>query len=105
MEVYFKDLISEEASLERLVDDLSRVVQGVDDLAKAIGVNLAEPSHSEVAHRLSHLKEKCQAMKLQVIEKARATDRMVRENPYPTLAIAFVVGLLAGLKIRRSLRA
>ena len=37
MEVYFKELISKDSSLDKLVDDLERVVQGADDLAKSIG--------------------------------------------------------------------
>jgi len=31
MELYYKDLISEDASLEKLVDDLMLVVQGAND--------------------------------------------------------------------------
>ena len=40
MEVYFKELISKDASLNKLVDDLQRVVQGVDQLA-VVKIDLA----------------------------------------------------------------
>ena len=99
MEVYFKDLISKEASLEKLVDDLSRVVQGVDDFAKAIGVSLASASRSDVAQRLSRLRSNCERVKVELIAKIRATDKSVRENPYPYIAIALVAGLFVVNKL------
>jgi ElaB/YqjD/DUF883 family membrane-anchored ribosome-binding protein len=98
MEVYFKALISKEASLEKLVDDLERVVQGTDDFAKSIGVNLAEP-HTEMARRLLQLKERCQRLNREIIAQAQATDRLVRMHPYPFIAVAAVLGLLAGAKL------
>jgi ElaB/YqjD/DUF883 family membrane-anchored ribosome-binding protein len=98
MEVYFKELISEESSLEKLVDDLQRVVQGADDLARSIGVDLAEPQ-SEVARRLRQLKEKCQRINREIIGHARATDRLVRRNPYSFVAAAAVLGVLLGAKV------
>ena len=36
MEVYYKELISADASLDKLVDELTRVVQGADELAEAL---------------------------------------------------------------------
>jgi ElaB/YqjD/DUF883 family membrane-anchored ribosome-binding protein len=98
MEVYFKELISKEASLEKLVDDLERVVQGTDDFAKSIGVNLAEP-HTEMAHRLLRLKERCQRINQEIVAQAQATDRLVRKHPYPFIAAATVLGMLAGAKL------
>ena len=51
MEVYYKDFISEETSLEKLVDDLARVVQGADELAQASGVHLPEEKRREITTR------------------------------------------------------
>ena len=50
MELYYKDLISEEASLERLVDDLMLVVQGADQFADASGA-LSGPKKEEIRSR------------------------------------------------------
>lgn len=100
MEVYFKELISKEAALEKLVDDLEKVVRGTDDFARSLGESLYEPG-SEIARRLRHLKEKCQSLKLEIIERAQATDRLVRNNPYSFVAAAALVGLAAGLTLRR----
>jgi ElaB/YqjD/DUF883 family membrane-anchored ribosome-binding protein len=99
MEVYFKQLISKDASLEKIVDDLERVVQGADDLAKSIGVNLEEHPRSEVARRLLELKENCQRISDEIIARAQATDRIVRKNPYSFIGAAVVLGVLVGAKL------
>jgi Uncharacterized conserved protein len=96
MEVYFKDLISKDASLEKLVDDLSRVVQGADDYARAVGANVSEETRNEVVGRLNRLKQNCAALKSHAVTGARATDRLVRANPYKSLALVFAAGFLAG---------
>lgn len=101
MEVYFKDLISKEASLEKLVDDLSLVVQGVDDYARAIGATLPTDT-KEVAGRLQSLKRRCGQLRDGAVLGAQATDKLVRRNPYQAVAFTFVAGLvLGGLLLRR----
>lgn len=97
MELYFKELISKEASLEKLVDDLERVVQGADDFAKAIGVDLAASAHSDVARRLHRMKENCQRISSAIVSKARDTDRVVRKNPYVFVGAAVLVGMIVGV--------
>ena len=94
MEVYFKELISKEASLDKLVDDLERVVQGADDLAQSLGDKLAE--RPEIRQRLERLKDGCQRINQEIVEGAQATDRLVRRNPYPFIGAAVLVGLWAG---------
>lgn len=98
MELYFKELISEDASLEKLVDDLERVVQGVDDFAKAIGVDLTQGDRSDVARRLQRLKTGCERIKSGIVSKARATDRLVRKKPYVFVAAAVLAGMVVGVK-------
>jgi ElaB/YqjD/DUF883 family membrane-anchored ribosome-binding protein len=99
MEVYFKELISKEASLEKLIEDIEGVVQGADHLAKSIGVNLAEEPRTELAHRLRHLKESCQRINRDIIAHAQATDRMVRKNPYSFIGLAAVLGIFVGARL------
>jgi ElaB/YqjD/DUF883 family membrane-anchored ribosome-binding protein len=101
MEVYYKDFISEETSLEKLVDDLARVVQGADELAQASGVNLPEDKRREIRTRLERLKEQCGKLKEQAVAGARATDKLLRRHPYSSLGIAIGCGLLMGLLLCR----
>ena len=62
-------------NLDRLLDDIKVVVRDGQELLKS--------SYSGV--------------KEQAIERARITDRAVREHPYQTLGIVFGVGLLLGV--------
>ena len=95
MEVYFKDLISKEASLDKLVDDLA---QEADDFAQTIGAGMSEESRREVAHRADRLKQSCRRLKENAVAGVQATDRLVRRNPYASLGLAAVLGLLVALK-------
>jgi ElaB/YqjD/DUF883 family membrane-anchored ribosome-binding protein len=97
MEVYFKELISKDSSLDKLVDDLERIVQGADDLAKSLGPKLAELP--ELAGRVERIKETCARINEEIIESARATDRFVRKNPYYFMGGAVLVGMLVGAKL------
>jgi ElaB/YqjD/DUF883 family membrane-anchored ribosome-binding protein len=97
MEVYFKELISKDSSLDKLVDDLERVVQGADDLAKSLGPKLAE--RPELAQRVNRLRETCQRINQEIIEGAQATDKFVRSNPYYFIGGAVLLGMLVGAKL------
>ena len=98
MEVYFKDLISDEASLEKLVDDLTRVVHDANDFVQAVGGNLSEESREEIASRLEQLKAGYRRLRDQALAGARVTDRWLREYPYAVLGAAFVLGLWLGAR-------
>ena len=96
MELYYKDLISEEGSLEKLVDDLMLVVQGAEEFAQAAGANLSGEGKEEITSRLARLKERCRQLKRQTVATAVAADKVVRQYPYSGLGFAFGLGLLAG---------
>ena len=97
MELYYKDLISEEASLEKLVDDLMLLVQGADEFAQAAGVTLGPQPKAEITTRLERLRESCRRVKHQAIVGARATDKLLRQHPYSSLGLVFAAGVLAGM--------
>ena len=101
MELYYKDLISEEASLDKLVDDLMLVVQGVDAFAQAAGLTLSDQPSAEIASRLQRLKASCGRVRKQAIASALATDKLVRQYPYSSLGFAFGAGLLSALLMSR----
>jgi ElaB/YqjD/DUF883 family membrane-anchored ribosome-binding protein len=105
MEVYYKDLISEDASLEKLVEDLSLVVQGAEEFAQEAGATVHPEKKVEISTRLQRLKEGCFKIRAQAIGGARATDEVLRRNPYSFAGFAFVTGLLAGVLLCRSRRA
>jgi ElaB/YqjD/DUF883 family membrane-anchored ribosome-binding protein len=101
MELYYKNLISEEASLEKLVDDLMRVVQGVEELAQAAGADPEDIRTEELAGRLAFLKNSFQQLKERTVATARSADKVVRDHPYASLGWAFALGLLAAALLSR----
>jgi ElaB/YqjD/DUF883 family membrane-anchored ribosome-binding protein len=102
MELYYKDLISEETSLEKLVDDLMLVVQGADALAEAAGAALPEAPKQEITTRLQRLKESCRRAKEQAKRSALAAGKVVRQYPYSSAGFAFAAGLLLGVMLAHS---
>src|SRR5262249_42871817 len=97
MELYYKDLISEDASLERLVDDLMLLGQGANDFAEEAGLGLATKPREELVGKLERLKASCRRLKEQAVAGAMAADKTMRRYPYSSLGIAFGLGVLAGL--------
>ena len=104
MELYYKDLISEEASLEKLVDDLMLTVQGADEFVAAAGPGLDSARKQELLSRLERLKQTCLQMRNQAMATARATDKMLRRFPYSSLGLAFAAGVIVGALVRRPSR-
>jgi ElaB/YqjD/DUF883 family membrane-anchored ribosome-binding protein len=101
MELYFKELISEDASLDKLVDDLLLVVQGADEFAQAAGVHLSAGPKEELTSRLQHLKEGCHRVRKQAIAGALAAQETMRQYPYSSAGFAFAFGLLVGALFKR----
>ena len=101
MELYYKDLISEDASLEKLVDDLMLVVQGAEEFAQAAGATLSGERKQEITSRLARLKAACQNVREHTKATALAADKILRRYPYSSLGFAFALGLLAGVLVRR----
>jgi len=102
MELYYKDLISEEASLEKLVDDLMLVVQGADEFVQAAGATLEGAKKEEITTQLQRLKEGCRRVQRQAVASALAVDKVLHQYPYSSVGFAFGAGLLMGILLKRS---
>ena len=50
---------------------------------------------------LSELKTMLQRVQQKTIERAKATNEVIREHPYETIGIAFGLGVLLGFLARR----
>jgi ElaB/YqjD/DUF883 family membrane-anchored ribosome-binding protein len=101
MELYYKDLISEEASLEKLVDELMLIVQGADEFVRANGATFQGPQKEEITTLLQRLKDRCQRVQRQAVASALAIDKVLHQYPYSALGFAFAFGLLAGKLFNR----
>jgi len=101
MELYYKDLISKETSLEKLVDDLMLVVQGADEFAQAARTGLGTFEKEEITSRLQRLKSGCAHLQKSAVAGALAADKLMRRYPYSTAGFAFACGLLTAHCLKR----
>src|SRR5258706_9952869 len=92
MEVYFKNLSSDEVSTEKLVEDLMMLVQDAEQLVKATGANIGEASRTELVSALERVRTRAETIKHRAVAGAQATDRLIRDNPYRSLGVVFAVG-------------
>jgi len=98
------DSRAEQVNREKLVQDLKAVVRDAEDLIKATAGELSEKT-KEARQRLTGAIQSAQSTLTDFEARARAgarvTDRLIRENPYPSLGIALFGGLLLGALINR----
>ena len=94
----------EEVTREKLVGDLKTVAHDAEALLKATAGDLGEKAKEARARltvALEKAKETYQKVQDQAIAGAKATDRCIREHPYPAIGFAFALGLVFGLLIKR----
>jgi ElaB/YqjD/DUF883 family membrane-anchored ribosome-binding protein len=92
------------ASAEKLIRDFKVVLQDAEDLIKATAGDIEDKTRearAKLAGALVVAKETCNKLEETVAAGARATNDIVREHPYESIGIAFGVGLLAGILLKR----
>ncbi len=93
-----------ETSTEKLLNDLAAVVHDGEELLKAGAQDLSEKSlaaRERLAAALQVAKETRARLQDRAVEGAKAADKMIRENPYQSVGIAFGIGVLIGILINR----
>jgi ElaB/YqjD/DUF883 family membrane-anchored ribosome-binding protein len=91
-------------SREKLAADLKRVVRDSEELLQSSAGLVGEKAHALreiLARRLESAKTTYRRLEARAKEGAKATDRVIRDNPYQTIGVAFGLGLLLGLVVRR----
>ena len=84
--------------------DLKRVVQDSEELLVDSTRATGEQAHElreRLARKLEVARSTCHQLEEKTRGGARATDKLVREHPYPTIGIAFGVGIVIGLLLKR----
>ncbi len=91
-------------SREKLAEDLRELIRDAEQLLKT-GADQAGEKAAELRARLqeslSRAKETCRRLEDRAIAGARAADRVIRDHPYETVGVAFVLGLLVGILVNR----
>jgi ElaB/YqjD/DUF883 family membrane-anchored ribosome-binding protein len=93
-----------EQSAEKLLQDLKAVVHDGEELIKAGAADLSErgvAARERLAAALKAARETGRKLEERAVAGAKATDQAIREHPYQSIAIAFGVGILIGVLIKR----
>jgi len=93
-----------EESTERLLSDLKAVVRDGEELLKAGAQELGERglvARERLTAALEMAKDTAKKLQIQARISAQQTDRLIRENPYQSVGVAFGIGMLFGIIINR----
>jgi ElaB/YqjD/DUF883 family membrane-anchored ribosome-binding protein len=101
METYFPNILAEQGTREKLVHDLITLVHDAEDLVRATGENLAAKSRDDLIAALERVKASCRKLEAQASMGANNADKLIRENPYRSVGVAFGIGLLLGVLVAR----
>jgi len=102
MEVYFDNLTSEKAHLDKLAQDMESLVQDAEEFVQTGATTLPENERRKLAEILARLRSTAGQIKQQAVNGMKAADRIVREHPYQTAGVALGMGLLVGALLGRS---
>jgi len=110
MDTHFPTLQNNQSSLarERVMADLRTLARDAEDLLKATAGDASEKV-KEVRARLTVALERartsCDELQAQGLESARVAaqraDETIRSHPYESIGVAFGVGVLLGVLIKR----
>lgn len=93
-----------EESTERLLQDLKAVVADGEELLRAGATEWGErgaAAREKLQAALEIARDTQKKIQERATETAQATDRLIRQNPYQALGIAFGAGMLFGIILTR----
>jgi|SRR4051812_10546988 len=93
-----------EDSTEKLLQDLKAVVNDGEELLRAGANELSErgmAARERLTAALEVAKDTQRKLQERAMAGAKATDRIIRENPYQSIGVAFGIGMLIGVLINR----
>jgi len=93
-----------EVTTQKLIEDLKTVVRDGEELLKAKAKDLSQKGVA-ARERLAAGVQAANELRYKLQEQAaagmRATDQLVRENPYQSLGIVFGLGVFVGMLLKR----
>lgn len=91
-------------SINSMKDSMDNITDDTHALLAATA-NVAEEKVVQARNRLTaamaSAKETYAVVQKKAVEGAKATDKVIRENPYQAVAVAFGVGALVGFLLSR----
>jgi ElaB/YqjD/DUF883 family membrane-anchored ribosome-binding protein len=87
-----------------LAENLHSVTQDAENLIRETSNGLSEKARearARLAASLASARAGLSKINAKAIEGAKATDRVIRANPYQAIGVAFGVGILLGVLVTR----
>ncbi len=84
-------------SMDKVSDDTRALLAATADVAEEKVVQ----ARNRLTAAMTAAKETYAVVQKKAVEGAKATDKVIRENPYQAVAVAFGVGALVGFLISR----
>lgn len=88
----------------QVTDPYKSMAQDAESFVQETATGLGEKARearARLAASLASAKANMARINEKAVEGAKATDRVIRENPYPTMGVAFGLGILIGVLVTR----
>jgi ElaB/YqjD/DUF883 family membrane-anchored ribosome-binding protein len=88
----------------QLTENFKSVTSDAENFVKETASGLgdrARDARARLAASLASARESLGRLNEKAIEGAKATDKVIRDHPYPSIGIAFGVGILIGVLVTR----
>jgi ElaB/YqjD/DUF883 family membrane-anchored ribosome-binding protein len=84
-------------SVDTITDDTRALISAAAEVAE----EKVGEARNRLASAMAAAKDTCAALQQKAVESAKATDKVIRANPYQAVGIAFGVGALVGFLLSR----
>jgi ElaB/YqjD/DUF883 family membrane-anchored ribosome-binding protein len=81
-----------QGNVDNITDDAKSLLDATADVASEKVVQ----ARNRLTSALEAAKDAYATVQKKTVESAKATDKVIRENPYQAIGIAFAVGVLVG---------
>jgi ElaB/YqjD/DUF883 family membrane-anchored ribosome-binding protein len=89
---------------QKLADNLHSITEDAESFVRETGSGLSEKAREARARltaSLASARAGLTKLNEKAIEGAKATDRVIRDNPYQSIGVAFGLGILIGVLVTR----
>jgi ElaB/YqjD/DUF883 family membrane-anchored ribosome-binding protein len=90
---------------QKLADNLHSITEDAENFVRETGSGLSEKAREARARltaSLASARAGLTKLNEKAIEGAKATDRVIRDNPYQSIGVAFGLGILIGVLVTRN---
>jgi ElaB/YqjD/DUF883 family membrane-anchored ribosome-binding protein len=90
---------------QKLAENLQSVTEDAENFVRETGTGLSEKARearARLAASLASARAGLTRLNEKAVAGAKATDRVIRDNPYQSIGVAFGLGILIGVLVTRS---